>query len=303
MTVLFERKQDCCGCGACASICPKQAITMKPDADGFTYPVLDDSACVDCGLCVTTCAFQNVPVTADGPLATYAAVNKDAEALSRSSSGGVFAALASLVFEKSGVVFGCAFNDDLEPEHICIDNPADVARLQGSKYVQSDVKNTYAEAKKSLQVGRCVLYTGTPCQIAGLKAYLGRDYDSLITADLVCHGVPSTAFFKGYIAWLEYKRGGKVAAYRFRDKTEGSMSCGVGKVVFRKGGMNWDNMVYSPFHYYYQYFLSGDICRESCYTCKYAGGNRQGDFTMGVTGASRRHILMSMHETESPSCW
>ncbi len=175
MIKLFSEKKDCSGCGACLTVCPQHAITMTPDAEGFVFPVIDSSICIECGLCVRTCAFQNVPVIAGEPLATYAAVNKDQTTLRSSSSGGVFAALASLTFERGGVVFGCAFNRDMEPEHVSIDSPADMKGLQGSKYVQSDVKNTYAEAQKYLQEERRVLYAGTPCQIAGLKSYLGKD--------------------------------------------------------------------------------------------------------------------------------
>jgi len=262
------------------NVCPKQAISMKPDEDGFLYPVIDEALCVECGLCTKACAFQNVPITADEPLATYAAINRNQVTLFDSSSGGVFAALASLVFEKDGVVFGCAFNGDMKPEHICVDNPADMKRLQGSKYVQSDVKNTYAEAQKYLKEGRHVLYTGTPCQIAGLKSCLGKDYSNLTTADLVCHGVPSAAFFKGYIAWLEEKLNGKITVYKFRDKSKVGMGL-VGKVTFQKSGKSRGEIVYFPSHYYYYYFLHGDIYRDSCYECKYAGGSRQGDFTMG----------------------
>lgn len=277
--VLYRQQQDCCGCAACASVCPAQAIAMKPDVDGFLYPVINEAECVQCRLCINICAFQKVPVTADEPLATYAAVNKDQTTLRNSSSGGVFAALASLTFEKDGVVFGCAFNSDMEPEHICIDNPADMRRLQGSKYVQSDVKNTYAEAQKYLQEGRRALYTGTPCQIAGLKSYLGRDYNTLITVDLICHDVPSAAFFKGYIAWLEERSKSEVIDFKFRDKSRGWGS--LGKAVYEKDGALRERFILPFASYYVTYFYNGDICRESCYGCKYAGGSRQGDFTMG----------------------
>jgi len=277
---LFEEKKDCCGCGACLTVCPQYAITMAPDAEDFAFPVIDSSICIECGLCIRTCAFQNVPVTADEPLATYAAINKDQTALRSSSSGGVFAALASLTFERGGVVVGCAFNSDMEPEHVCIDSPADMKRLQGSKYVQSDVKNTYAEAQEYLQEGRCVLYTGTPCQIAGLKSSLGKDYDTLVTVDLICHGVPSAAFFKGYIKQLEGELKGKVVDFKFRDKSKGRGL--MGKVVCERDGVLQEKLIAPPTSsYYYSYFLNGDIYRESCYYCKYAGGNRQGDVTMG----------------------
>lgn len=277
--MLFKEKKDCSGCGACLAVCPQQAITMMPDADGFVFPVIDTSICTECGVCLGVCAFQNVPVTADGPVATYAAVNKDQTTLRSSSSGGVFAALASLTFERGGVVVGCAFNGDMEPEHICIDSPAGMKRLQGSKYVQGDVKNTYVEAQEYLQEGRRVLYAGTPCQIAGLKSYLGKDYDTLVTADLICHGVPGAAFFKGYIKQLEGELKGKVVDFKFRDKSRGRGL--MAKVSYERNGVLQERLIEPLTSPYYSYFLRGDIYRESCYQCKYAGGSRQGDFTMG----------------------
>jgi len=280
MIELFNTKKDCCGCASCANVCPKQAIKMEPDKDGFIYPIIDDGLCVDCGLCKKVCAFQNKPVTSEEPIATYAAINKNQTTLLNSSSGGLFGALAYITFEKNGVVFGCAWNANMEPEHICIDNPADMYKLHGSKYVQSDVKNTYVEAKKYLEQGRAVLYTGVPCHIAGFKSYLGRDYKNLITADLICHGVPNVAFFKGYITWLEQKLKSKIKEFKFRDKSNGRMDC-VGKVTFQKDGKTKDKIIYWPVDYYYNYFMYGYIYRESCYECNYAGGNRQGDFTMG----------------------
>jgi coenzyme F420-reducing hydrogenase beta subunit len=208
--VLFKSKKDCCGCAACMNVCPKQAITMKADQDGFIYPEVNNDSCIECGLCKKVCVFQSIPVTANGPIATYAAINKNKEVLSSSASGGIFGALASMVLEKKGVIFGCAYNKDMEPEHICVDDLLDIKKIQGSKYVQSNINNTYTEAEKYLKEGRWVLFTGTPCQIAGLKSYLGKDYNHLITADIICHGVPNVDFFIGYIQYLEDKVNKKV---------------------------------------------------------------------------------------------
>ena len=279
MIELFKTKKDCCGCTACMSICPKQAITMKPDEDGFLYPTINTDLCVECGLCVKTCVFQSVSETANEPLATYAAINRNQSVLAASASGGIFAALASITFEKNGVVFGCDFNNDVEPEHIYVDNPTNIKKLQGSKYVQSSINTTHADAKRFLEQGRVVLYTGTPCQIAGLKSYLGKDYENLFTADIICHGVPSAAFFKGYIKHLEGKLKGKVIDFKFRDKSKGWGL--MGKVVYEKNGAVRKEFIPPITSYYYSYFLKGDIYRENCYECKYASGNRQGDFTMG----------------------
>lgn len=279
MIALYTAKKECCACTACMSICPKQAIAMQPDEDGFVYPVVNHGLCVECGLCKKVCAFQNVPITYKPPLATYAAVNRNKYVLAVSSSGGIFGALASIIFRMNGVVFGCAFNMEMEPEHICVDNSINMKKLQGSKYVQSSINNTFAEAKQYLEQGRMVLYIGTPCQIAGLKAYLDKDYVNLIIADIICHGVPSAAFFKGYIKYLEGKLRGKVIDFKFRDKSKGWGL--MGKIVYEKNGAVLEEFIPPILSYYYSYFLKGDIYRENCYECKYAGGSRQGDFTMG----------------------
>jgi len=252
---------------------------MKSDEDGYTFPEINNNLCIECGLCKKVCAFQNTPVVDNEPIATYVAINKNKDVLSSSASGGIFGALASIMFEKNGVVFGCAYNDDMEPEHICVNNSTDMKKIQGSKYVQSTINTTYIEAKEYLKVGKWVLFTGTPCQIAGLKSYLGKDYDNLITADIICHGVPSADFFKGYIKHLEEKLKGKVIDFKFRDKSKGWGL--MGKVIYKKDGKVLDKLIPPITSYYYNYFLKGDIYRENCYECKYACSKREGDFTMG----------------------
>jgi coenzyme F420-reducing hydrogenase beta subunit len=253
---------------------------MVEDRDGFIYPNKDTDICTTCGLCVKVCPIDK-PISREKPLTTFAAVHKDLELLKNSSSGGVFAALCSLVFENKGVVFGCTMNDKLEPEHVSINCKSDMKKIQGSKYVQSNVKNTFAETKKYLQEGRQVLFTGTPCQIAGLKYYLGMDYENLITADLICHGVPSPTFFRGYINWLEKSRNAEVIEFIFRDKSKAGMGC-IGKATyFKNKELFYEEAIISTLHYYYYYFLEGDIYRECCYDCKYASSGRMGDFTMG----------------------
>ncbi len=288
MIELFNKKKDCCNCSACMNICPKQAITINPDEDGFGFPEIDRDLCIECGLCNKVCAFQNVPIKGNTPISTYVAINKDRDVLSSSASGGIFGALASIILERNGVVYGCAYNDKMEPEHICIDNLSDMRKIQGSKYVQSDINTTYSEAKKYLKSARWVLFTGTPCQIAGLKSFLGKDYGNLITADIICHGVPSVEFFKGYIQYLEDKLKGKIVDFKFRDKSNGWGH--VEKAVYEKDGIIKEKLI-QPFNsYYHSYFLKGDILRENCYDCKYACGSREGDFTMGdYWGVEKAH--------------
>lgn len=279
MIIQFEEKKDCCGCTACMNICPTQAITMKPDEDGFVFPKIDNDACIECGKCLKVCAYQNIPVSENEPLTTYVAINKSKDVLSYSASGGIFGALANLIFERNGVVFGCAYNEEMEPKHICVENPLDIKKIQGSKYVQSDINTTYSQVEKYLNEGRWALYTGTPCQIAGLKSYLGKDFEKLITADIICHGVPSADFFKGYIKHLEEKSKGKIIDFKFRDKSKGWGK--IGKVIYKKNDKTLEKVITPNTSYYYNYFLKGYIYRENCYECKYACGSREGDFTMG----------------------
>ena len=252
---------------------------MKPDINGYIYPTINSELCLKCGVCKDICAFQNIPVNGDEPINTYVAINKNESVLKESASGGVFAALASIILEKNGVAFGCSFNRNMEPEHICINNLSDIKKLQGSKYVQSNINNTYSEAKKYLEDGIWVLFTGTPCQIAGLKSYIGKEYENLITVDLICHGVPSAIFFKGYIEYLQDKLNGKIIDFKFRDKSKGWGL--MGKAIYENNGIVKEKLIHPLSSYYYSYFLDGDIYRENCYECKYACSSREGDFTIG----------------------
>ncbi len=279
MDGLYKSKENCCGCTACFNICLSKAIIMQPDEDGFLYPLINNQLCVKCGLCQKVCAFQSKIISQNRPLNTYAAVLNDKLTLKNSSSGGAFVAIATYVLKKNGVVFGCAWNSQIQPEHICIENISDIKKLQGSKYVQSNLNSTFSEIKNYIRSGRQVLFTGTPCQIVGLLSYLGKNYDNLLTVDIICHGVPSPAFFKGYINFLEDKLNSKVIDFQFRDKSKGWGL--IGKVTYQKKGKIREKLIPPIVSYYYHYFLTGDIYRKSCYICPYASSNRTGDFTIG----------------------
>lgn len=279
MITLYNNKKDCSGCSACLNVCPTQAISMQSDSYGYLYPTISTKRCVECGLCNRVCAFQNKPIIDKRPLRTYVAVNKSRNVLLSSSSGGVFSALANIVLENNGVVFGCAYGNEMEPKHVSIENKESLRIAQGSKYVQSNINFAYVEVKEYLASGRQVLFVGTPCQIAGLKSYLGKDNEKLITADLVCHGVASAKFFKGYIRHLEQRLKGKVVDFKFRDKSKGWGH--VGKVIYSRKGKLRSRRILPGTSYYYSFFLKGHIQRESCYKCKYACGSREGDYTMG----------------------
>ncbi|WP_044914568.1 Coenzyme F420 hydrogenase/dehydrogenase, beta subunit C-terminal domain [Butyrivibrio sp. WCE2006] len=280
---LFESKKDCCACGACLNVCPKQAISLQEDECGFLYPQIDESKCINCGACKRVCAYQNTDVK-NAPLKCFAAVNKDEEQREKSASGGVFAAIATKVIQDGGIVYGAAFDNEWTLRHIAVDSLEELNKLQGSKYVQSNTGHTFSEVKEKLNEGIKVLYSGTPCQIAGLLSFLGKDYDNLITIDLVCHGVPNNRMFKNYISSLEEKYGAKVTDFAFRDKKLGwgknASACINGKKI-----KIWESA--SPYLYY---FSNASICRENCYSCKYAGQNRPADLTIGdFWGIEKQH--------------
>lgn len=289
--VLFERPEDCCGCGACADRCPYDAIGMKRDEFGFLYPEIQEEKCVGCGLCQQTCQFRQETKTPE-PAAFYAVQAKDEDLLGRSSSGGVFAMLARMTLEAGGAVAGCA----MEPsggsflaKHILIESASELEKLQGSKYVQSVTGDIYRQVLRVLKEGRQVLFSGTPCQVDGLKGFLGKPYPNLLTVDLICHGVPSDAFFQDYLQTLEKKQGAKVVAFKFRDKWAG-LGCN-GSVTFRESnGSEKKQKLISERSSYYNLFLGSQTYRDSCYRCKYAGMSRPGDLTLGdFWGVENRH--------------
>lgn len=276
--ILFDDKKDCCDCTACKSICPKDAIYMYLDEYGFEYPKIDREKCIECGLCKRVCAFQNIKET-NMPIETYVAVSKDEKTILNSASGGIFASLAQMYLENDGIVFGACFDESFNPIHIGISKIQDLYKLQGSKYVQSSIGNTYKEAKQFLNSGKKVLFSGTPCQIAGLKGYLMKDYDNLLTIDIICHGVPSTKFFKDYFEMLQKKLQGKIIDFKFRDKSISWEKNG--SVKYEINGKIKNKKLYGSESSYYYYFSSSDCFRENCYTCKYTCENRPGDITIG----------------------
>ena len=188
----------CCGCAACEQRCPTSCIVMREDEEGFLYPQTDTSKCIDCGLCEKVC-----PVLNQGekrkPLHVYAAKNTKTRIRLQSSSGGIFTHIAEQIIQKNGVVFGARFDENWAVEHACTETLEGLAAMRGSKYVQSRIGRTYRQAKEFLESGRPVLFSGTPCQIRGLKLFLAKEYENLLTVDLVCHGVPSPEIWRQYL--------------------------------------------------------------------------------------------------------
>lgn len=277
---LFPKKEKCCGCGACMNACPQKAISMQEDEYGFLYPQIDTNACIKCGACKRVCNFQ-YKTEENAPIQTFAACAKSEGVLKKSASGGAFSVLAIAILSKGGVVFGAAFDKTWRVCHIGIGSVEKLYKLQGSKYVQSNVGTTYQQVKRMLKEGRTVLYSGTPCQIAGLYGYLGKNDPNLLTVDLICHGVPNQRMFLDYL-----KTFGEIEYFTFRDK---SLGWGINGGVMIKGKKKKQKIWQSTSAYLY-YFSQGFIYRESCYQCKYACQHRPSDITVGdYWGIEKQH--------------
>ena len=285
ITILDKNK--CTGCRMCEQICPVNAIKMVENGEGFLEPEIIENKCINCGLCAKRCPQLNeLKFNKLKEVQAYAAKNKNMETQKQSSSGGLFSNFADYVFYNNGVIYGCVFNKDIKAEHIRIDNKEELYKLRGSKYVQSDTKDTFKQVKQDLENGKTVLYTGTPCQISGLKQFLGRDYDKLITIDLVCHGVPSPELFQKYIKYLEEKYGSKIVEYQFRSKEKNVWGLNL-KIKFYNDKVKYIPMSLDP---YYKTFIEGKNYRECCYNCKYANENRIGDITIAdYWGIEKEH--------------
>ena len=271
--ITIQNKNDCMGCSACKSICPKNCIEMKTDEEGFLYPVIDKSKCINCHLCEKICPNLNVKNNENESIKVYAAVNKNKDVLKNSSSGGVFYELALKTIEDGGIVFGAAFNENLEVQHIGVETKEDIKKLQGSKYVQSDINNQYIIVKQELEKGRKVLFSGAPCQIAGLKFFLKKEYENLVTCDFICTGVPSPKIFK--LCIKNFAKNKKIVDIKFRDKTNGWVNFGM-NIICKKS-----NIYISRYNnIYMSNFLSHYILRPACYSCKFKYLNSKSDIKL-----------------------
>ncbi|EOC99328.1 Coenzyme F420 hydrogenase/dehydrogenase, beta subunit C-terminal domain [Caldisalinibacter kiritimatiensis] len=271
----INEKKDCVGCYACANICPVNCISMISDREGFWYPKIDYDKCIKCGKCIDVCPTINHKTVKNKPVA-YACINKDESIRLKSSSGGVFTLLAEQIIENGGVVFGAGFNENFEVVHSYVETKEELERFRGSKYVQSKIGETYKQVKNILELGRKVVFTGTPCQIAGLKTFLGKAYENLLCADIICHGVPSPEVWKKYIIYREEKAGSSTKRIAFRRKDEGWKRYSV-SFIFKN-----DTEYRQIFRQdsYMRAFLK-DIClRPSCYDCQFKTIYRQSDITL-----------------------
>ncbi|MBE7029088.1 MAG: 4Fe-4S dicluster domain-containing protein [Ruminococcaceae bacterium] len=273
--ISIENKLNCCGCSACSNICPKNAIKMVPDSEGFLYPEIDIKNCIDCGLCEKICPVNiNRP---EGEYKTYGAFNLNTDERLKSSSGGIFALLAKKVLEDKGIVFGASFDENLNLSHNFTDNEYDLEKLMGSKYLQSNTEKSYKEVENKLKDGIKVLYSGTPCQIAGIKSYLKKEYDNLYLVDIICHGAPSPLAFKEYIKYLEKKYKSKVKSYNFRAKPNGWRSY-QNLITFDNEKKIYENINENLFM---RAFLKNVILRPSCHSCAFKTVPKDSDITLG----------------------
>ena len=277
----IKNKVDCCGCNACGDVCPKQAISYTTDNEGFWYPEVDMEKCVDCGLCEKVCPIINVRELKHNDFPEpicFAAQTKNLESLFNSTSGSAFATLAKKMYKMGGYVGGAIFNEDYSVSQFISSEKEDLEKLRNSKYVQSNAEGFYIAVRKLLNEGEKVLVCGLPCQMAGLRGFLRKDYDNLIIIDLICLGINSPKIFRGYLDYMESKHNSKVVYFKSKNKELGWRNLTV-KMVFENGDVEYDTKDTS-------YFTHGFIgthafSRPSCYECKFKGFPRIADITIG----------------------
>lgn len=268
------KRELCTGCMACYNICPKSCITMADGKLGQIQPDVNESICIDCGLCKKVCP-SGEQQSLVKPSTVYAGWHKDREQYLSSTSGGAAAAFAQLIIRRSGVVYGCESAENLVVKHVRVVDEDQLCRLKGSKYVQSNIGNTYQAAKRDLMDGREVLFIGTPCQIAGLKSYLKKDYEKLYCVDLICHGVPSQSLLRQHIKHIVGDRARRVV---FRHGNDCAL-----RIFDVKGDMIYYSNVWRERYkdVYFSAFMDGFTYRDSCYECKFARPERGSDVTVG----------------------
>ena len=268
---------NCNGCGLCSVVCPKQCIEMKEKPNGFLYPHVNKKDCIGCGLCIKKCPEYGF-IAREKVKQVYAAKTRDRKLITESTSGGIFGELAKSILDTGGVVYGAAYVDVDVVRHQRISNISELYKLNGSKYVQSEISSVYPMIKEDLLSSKNVLFSGTGCQIAAIRNYLPKDFNNLICVEVVCHGVPAPGLFKKYIKWLSQKGNAPVLKYQFRSKCE--RPTGEHSKYYYETSKGF-NSGYSYEDPYYGSFLCGSILRNSCYKCNFKGRLRSGDITIG----------------------
>ena len=276
METVYDNKEHCYGCNACMNVCPMKAITMEEDEEGFIHPMIEKEKCIDCLECIDVCPIFQEEKVEIFEQKIFGVKHKDEGVRLSSTSGGMFTAISDHILEQDGVIYGAAFDNNLKVCHHRAESQKKRDEMKGSKYVQSDTGYTFTNVKKDLREGRLVLYTGTPCQIAGLKGYLAReDTSNLVLCDIICHGVPSDMMWREYRQLVKRKKH-EIKIHYFRTKINGWHSM-TSKNVYTTGKEDYKSVL-SQVHM--NLFLKDLILRPCCYRCKYASINRNSDFTI-----------------------
>lgn len=279
--ITVQKKKDCCGCSACMEICPQKCIGMIADSEGFDYPTVNAEKCIKCGLCTKVC-----PVLNQGnphlPSKIYAAINPDNQIRQQSSSGGIFSMLAENIINEGGIVFGASFDNQWNVKHNNISQISDLYKFRGSKYVQSSINGQFPIVQRFLKDGKKVLFSGTPCQIAGLKTYLGKEYTLLYTVDFICHGVPSPTVWQAYLSEISKQYSidrSLIHNINFRNKSIGWKKFSF-SIQYTKHERN--RVITEVFYknYYIRGFLHNIYLRPSCYACPSKSGKSKSDITI-----------------------
>lgn len=286
----IKNKTLCTGCGGCVQKCPRSCISMNEDEKGFKYPKVEKDKCIRCNLCDKVCPFNGTLIPKYNPT-VYAARTLNDDILKHSSSGGIFSELCKIVLSRGGVIFGASFNENFEVEHTYIEKFEDIYKLQGSKYVQSDINLSFLEIQKFLKDNRLVLFSGTPCQVSGLLNFLGKEYDNLVCIDFICHGVPSPLVWRSYLNYLEEKTKSNVSHINFRDKSNGWRMF---NIFFKFDSEETEgsesqqnekrNLIFKESvtkNIYLKGFINNLFLRPSCYNCHFKSFKSKSDITLG----------------------
>ncbi len=284
----IDEEKNCCGCRGCENICPKKAIHMEENKEGFLYPIIDKNKCVGCGLCRKVCPILNDLDRTEyyeSPIC-YAAKTINIDLQTKSSSGGLFGTFAGHILRNGGIVVGCEMDDKHKVMHTIVEKEEDLEKVMGSKYVLSDLNNIFTRIKEELRKGRLVLFSGTPCQVSSLLMFLNKKYDNLYTIEVICHGVPPQKLFTKYIEYLEKKYDAKLEKFYFRSKQAAKWGTykALANFVRTKDGQEqckFSKKINADFDPYYWSFLYCKNYRRSCYSCKFAQPKRNADLTLG----------------------
>lgn len=276
--LITEKRSQCSGCEACVQVCSQNAVAMKTDNEGFRYPVIDKSKCIDCGRCYECCPTKREELFYQNEQHCFGGYSNDSEILLKSTSGGAFSEIARAWCDENYVIFGAAQNEQLIVEHTYITDIGDLDALRKSKYSQSKVGTAFSDCKRFLEEGKKVLFSGTPCQIAGLKAFLNREYDNLLTIDVICEGVPSPKLIRSFASYLEGKHKSKIVSLDYRDKDRDRWDFNVMSATFQNGKTAKIDRWFNPF---FDFWMQHIMSRPACYECMYTSTKRVSDITLG----------------------